>query len=168
MVQRASELPRKGITDEQRRFAALAKKVGVCHDDYIICRACNAMFQNPMPTQYPQSCLKCRVKFSAEVKPMMPDLVIDKNGMKGIVFVQQKYGKKAPHSKAKGVAKDEDQIAYCRSLGYKVYVVWNESINNSPNMNLIYMILGMYKTLDDDVLYRLSVKDENDELLVRV
>lgn len=122
-------------------------------EDQIVCFICGKHGRNPTPNEYPDHCPVCRFRFYAPTQHCMPDIVVENHGKLGVVFVQQKWGAKAPHSKNRVKTKDTNQIAELKKNGYVVFVVHNELIDNAEVTWMRALATSIWVAVSDSILY---------------
>jgi hypothetical protein len=127
--QRASEVPRKGRTEQEHRVERLLVEMGIAHlTNQVVCFSCRAQFHNPNGDRYPDRCINCFKVFDDAGQYCMPDFIIGKSILNingGIHDKNQKH-----------VKKDRFQIAELRAAGYVFSVLMNAEVDNMTNATL--------------------------------
>ena len=143
--------PVTGTEQEQRLHQAFNDML-IRHDaNHVICFMCGRHFKNPVPSQYPSSCMICYASYhdGESGRYCMPDVLFHAAGKMGVVFVNGSV-----HDKARVRKKDKRQIMALRLFGYVVHVIKNDAIDNATVSTLRAIVQGFYAATDNAMLYK--------------
>lgn len=144
--QRASEVPRKGRTEQEMRLEKLLSKMQLSFQtEQVFCFLCRNAFANPDANHYPHHCSRCFTAYDEVGLYCMPDFILNE---KGIIYVNGEV-----HDKNKNIKKDKRQIAELKAAGFKVFVINNDEIDSCTDSGLKMRLFAMYKAVNDEALY---------------
>lgn len=128
--QRASELPRKGISEQERRLRSLMLKIRLPFESgHVFCFMCFTHFANPTNDRYPGMCKNCKWVYNDAGQYCMPDFILGKNVLNLNGGVHEKNHKH--------IMKDHFQIEELERNGRLVFLLKNEEVDNMTNATLI-------------------------------
>lgn len=157
-IQRESETVRRGSTTQELRVSLAFCQWTMPETGKVICFECGHEFFNWPADRYPQACLVCGKKYNDVGMYCLPDITLDNNGNYAVVFVNGKVHE----NNAKRKAKDKYQIKRLTDLGYKVFIIKNEEIDNLRISNLLAMTKTIYEATGDMKLYQKLLKNEKE------
>lgn len=152
--QRASDLPKHGQTAQEDRLLHAFQSMGVgnARKNMVICFKCFNYFQNPSPKQYPQKCMACGETYTREKgtgQCCMPDVLLH---VKDRIAVVEAVG--SVHFKRAVRQKDEFKRLLLQEHDISVFIINNDIVDSSEQMNLRLLARGIYEAMMDTPTYR--------------